>query len=469
MPLFVVDGCCYQKEGMLGRPTAACVIKKLASREVIAFKAIPPPYPIEKRASTSRAMSSQPTTESTTTFHIVGDIFVDLFCFLQGNWPELGGDAHLSYPVSTMAGGSALNTATHLHSLVRATLSAATKNSASTSPSSVILQSMINPHDDYGKLILKHADEQGFPIVNCQNDKDDMPLATGHCLCIVANGDRTFMTHNGAMSLFEADAIKLDQIIATPSHVHLHIAGYYNMARFWHGPLQQQLETIREKRALLCSENNNQQYTTMISLNPQYDASNQWDGGIDSVFPMLDFAIMNHVEASNIVARGQKGSDGTSDVVVGGNDDDDDDDESDQQQLLQTWATHLATRSATTTFVITRGPMGAVALRGGSILAQQSAIPITTVIDPTGAGDAFAAGFLHGIWSWKSQAQQQDQALQSNNNDISLRSPVEAVQEGLLWGCSLASAAIQIRGASVPAQPKDIQMFHDQARSRRNR
>jgi sugar/nucleoside kinase (ribokinase family) len=181
---------------------------------------------------------------------------------------------------------------------------------------------------------------------------------------------------------------------------------------------------------------------------------------------------------SNIVARGKKGSDGgTSDVPVDGNDQkyDNDDDASKQQQqqpTLQTWATHLATRSATTTFVITRGPMGAVALRGGTILAQQSEIPVTTVIDPTGAGDAFAAGFLHGIWSWKSQQpeqEKQEQASQSNNNGISLVWPVEAIQEGLLWGCSLASAAIQIRGASVPARPEDIQLLHDQARSRRNR
>jgi hypothetical protein len=311
---------------MLGRSTAACVIKRLASRQVIAFHAIPPPCPMEKRrSSTRRNMSSPPTTGSTTTtFHIVGDIFVDLFCFLQGNWPELGGDAHLSYPVSTMAGGSALNTATHLHSLVRhlttkpptpsttaaPVADAATEDPDSAYTSSVILQSMINPHDDYGKLILKHSADQGFPIVNCQqqNDKDDMPLATGHCLCIVANGDRTFMTHNGVMSLFGADTLKVDQIIDTPSPVHLHIAGFYNMARFWHGPLQQQLETIRQQRALLGSERNNtqqQQYTTTISLNPQYDASNQWDGGIDTVFPMLDFAIMNHVQHCGSRQKGQ--------------------------------------------------------------------------------------------------------------------------------------------------------------------
>ncbi|HKT85939.1 MAG TPA: adenosine kinase [Novosphingobium sp.] len=45
--------------------------------------------------------------------------------------------------------------------------------------------------------------------------------------------------------------------------------------------------------------------------------------------------------------------------------------------------------------VVTRGPNGAVALAGGE-RAEVAAEPIDRVIDTTGAGDLFAAGFLHG-------------------------------------------------------------------------
>lgn len=47
------------------------------------------------------------------------------------------------------------------------------------------------------------------------------------------------------------------------------------------------------------------------------------------------------------------------------------------------------------TLVVTRGADGAVALRGGE-RAEVPAEPIAKVVDTTGAGDLFAAGFLHG-------------------------------------------------------------------------
>jgi len=45
--------------------------------------------------------------------------------------------------------------------------------------------------------------------------------------------------------------------------------------------------------------------------------------------------------------------------------------------------------------VVTRGEHGAVALAGGE-RAQVAAEPVAKVVDTTGAGDLFAAGFLHG-------------------------------------------------------------------------
>jgi len=47
------------------------------------------------------------------------------------------------------------------------------------------------------------------------------------------------------------------------------------------------------------------------------------------------------------------------------------------------------------TLVVTRGEHGAVAIQNG-VRAQVGAEPIAAVVDTTGAGDLFAAGFLHG-------------------------------------------------------------------------
>jgi sugar/nucleoside kinase (ribokinase family) len=46
-----------------------------------------------------------------------------------------------------------------------------------------------------------------------------------------------------------------------------------------------------------------------------------------------------------------------------------------------------------TTLVITRGPDGAVAVEGGE-QAERPAAHVERVVDTTGAGDLFAAGFL---------------------------------------------------------------------------
>ena len=45
---------------------------------------------------------------------------------------------------------------------------------------------------------------------------------------------------------------------------------------------------------------------------------------------------------------------------------------------------------------ITRGAMGSVVVNGGGVLAC-AAEPVTRVVDTTGAGDLYAAGFLHGL------------------------------------------------------------------------
>ena len=48
------------------------------------------------------------------------------------------------------------------------------------------------------------------------------------------------------------------------------------------------------------------------------------------------------------------------------------------------------------TLVVTRGAAGALAIRGGERI-DVPAEPVGEVVDTTGAGDLFAAGFLYGL------------------------------------------------------------------------
>lgn len=46
--------------------------------------------------------------------------------------------------------------------------------------------------------------------------------------------------------------------------------------------------------------------------------------------------------------------------------------------------------------IVTRGPCCVVALYNGDVVATQAAANVQ-VVDPTGAGDCFASGFLYGF------------------------------------------------------------------------
>lgn len=343
--------------------------------------------------------------EEALSIHLVGDAYADLFCYLECDLPESGGDARLSSPIQTMAGGSAVNTTTHLSSLL--------KHFFNHSPPELTLHTCINPHDDYGKMLLNHATKHGFPLVNCW--RDDSTQATGHCVVIVTRDDRSFMTHQGCIQKFHPRTLQVASFVKS-NHAHIHIAGYYNLVNFWNGKLHERLLKIRQERETLSK-------TTTISLVPQHDASGQWDGALLELLPIVDFLILNEVEADCISRRSG-------------------------EEPIQKWATFFDTASPSTSVIVTRGADGAVAFRGGKLLMFQCAVKVDAV-DPTGAGDAFAAAFIYGLWDWQ-------------YNKSPLHIPVwqnEAIQAGLCWGCSVATASVLTRGASVPSLPKQIRDF----------
>jgi hypothetical protein len=77
---------------------------------------------------------------------------------------------------------------------------------------------------------------------------------------------------------------------AATNGVHHSLTHVANIA--WNGALQEKLFRIRAERAALPC-----QTTTTISLLPQNDATEQWDGGLLHLLPLLDFLILNELEA----------------------------------------------------------------------------------------------------------------------------------------------------------------------------
>jgi len=209
-----------------------------------------------------------------------------------------GGDSRLPCPIKTMAGGSAVNSTTHLTCLLQ------NFRKKDLAPPQVKLHTCVNPNDEYGKMLLNHATKHGFPLFNCK--RQDSERATGHCVITVTDDDRSFMTHQGCMHDFDASDLNVDTLVNSPTntaiqHSHIHVAGYYNIPGFWNVKLQEILERERLKR-----KNLPHQTTTTISLVPQHDATEEWDGGLLDLLPLLDFVIMNELEADCISRSGRK-------------------------------------------------------------------------------------------------------------------------------------------------------------------
>lgn len=362
-----------------------------------------------KRVHESYDDKSKETGESSSMI-ILGDAFADLFCFLDGDLPkEAGGDTRLSQPIRTAAGGSGLNTATHYRSL---------DNNAQ-----VHLHTALNDSDPYGILLNQHANEHGFSLHNCCPEKNG---STGHCAVLVANGDRSFLTHLGVMETFEAHHIDVGAICddTSSASLHVHVAGYFNIPGFWDGKLKQTLHQIQDR----IRQDNRKVATSLLC---QYDATEQWDGQLLNLLPMINYLFVNELEARNI-ARGNKNT-AISQL-----------DEHNENEFVMRVASFYNSVSPNTCIVLTLGPRGAYALQGGEIVARQPApMAINNPLDPTGAGDAFIAGFMYGT-------------LSSSDDRQDVSSFAGRITRGLLYGCAVGTSCVMRSGASNPAPREEI-------------
>jgi len=399
---------------------------------------------------------------------IIGDAFVDLFCYLgDKGLPESGADVRVDLPVKPVAGGSGLNTATHLASLIENF--PFVDGDINDEQMDVTLQTIVNETDDYGQLLIKHAKENNFEMINCRkvddtNDKEDekkesapneetdqkhLVKSTGHCIVLVKSQDeRSFVTHLGIMDSFKASATALHELVncrsADPSfqnhHHHIHISGYFNIPGFANGNLKRRLNLVREKRRGKSHGFN--VYTTTVSLVPQYDATEQWDSGILDLLPFVDFLVLNLQEAgkiSKIAVEGRNGAHALNKAVV-----------------FAKLADFFDERSPQTYVIVTLGSKGAVLLYGGEVVHSfRAPVKYDSPTDPTGAGDAFASGFIFGVMNWRRRRQHDE--VSEIGSVLELASGwFDALEEGLKWGCVTGTACVMKLGASNPSSKEEL-------------
>lgn len=381
---------------------------------------------------------------------------MDLFCLLDDGLPPIGGDTRVEHPMTPLAGGSGVNTATHLSALVK-DFAAANDDGFM----DITLQTAVNENDHYGRVILDHAKESSFEMINCYkgtNDKKDEEnddakeesKSTGHCIVIVNEGERSFVTHLGVMESFKASHTILHELVnfrtADPTfnnhHHHIHVSGYYNLPGFSKGNLKKRLKLVREKRR--AQSHGFHTFTTTISIVPQYDATEEWDGGLlNDVLPLVDFLILNALEAGKItkVEVDEKDCGGGVNRAV----------------VFAQWAEFFWEKSPLTHVIVTLGGIGAVCFYQGEVVASMSSPKLYECpIDPTGAGDAFAAGFLFGIMNWRKQHGHEDCA---EIGSVLEGSWSKAIIEGMRYGCCTGTACVSRPGASVPAPKDEILTF----------
>lgn len=350
---------------------------------------------------------------------IVGDAFADVYCYLEDETPQVivGGDARLSQPMTTRAGGSGINTSTHLCSLI---------NNFGISDDTTLqvnFQTVINENDEYGKLLTSHARSHGFTLLNRR--VSDYPScffgtgeeamlsssggkSSGHCAVIVAKGERSFMTHLGCLEDFRGSHIMIESINDLQ---HVHVTGYFNIPGFWDGELKSKLAEIKQ---------GNKEIT--ISLVPQHDATETWDGGLLDVLQNVDFLILSEVEAKGITKYN----------------------DSEAQSFFQYAATYFNEKCPNTHVIVTLGPNGCVHIYNGVTDKEVKTVK-KEPIDPTGAGDAFAAGFVYGFLCHKSQ----------NKDNCVINA--HALEMSMLWGCASGCCCVMIDGASLPPEKKILE------------
>ena len=199
-------------------------------------------------------------------------------------------------------------------------------------------------NDDYGDFMVRGMNDYGINTdLIARTDK----VRTGVTLNLIHDGTRTQVTYPGTIAEFSDDYIDYS---ALGTFDHIHIASPYLQTKF--------IDDVT-KVLTFAHENN-----ISTSLDPQWCPGESWTH-LDEWLPLVDFFFPNKDEALSISKAG--------DVVRA--------------------CSELAGRTACP--VVKAGREGVYIMHDGAVRT----VPALTVdvVDTTGAGDSFDAGFLYAI------------------------------------------------------------------------
>uniref|UniRef100_A0A7S1EVJ5 Carbohydrate kinase PfkB domain-containing protein n=1 Tax=Noctiluca scintillans TaxID=2966 RepID=A0A7S1EVJ5_NOCSC len=272
---------------------------------------------------------------------VVGDIFVDISAKVH-RLPEWDRDTEADY-IEALPGGSALNQARQLHELgVTVKFFGAVGE------------------DAFGKMLLAHVEGQGFPTELVK------VLQVPSSICFVLSGpsDRGFVSCYSTTRAVGPEDLDDRTRSELQSCDHLHVGGYFNLPGMMKPGFTDFVRSCRQRGMT-------------VSLNTQSDPSDAYtgtDGHILEMLPLTDLLFVNEREQHLIAAA----------VMPDGS--------TSPEALCQAYPE--------LTLVVTRGEKGCQVVKCGQETLDVPTKPALHVVDATGAGDAFLAGFLS---RWLSQ------------------------------------------------------------------
>ncbi|MET0802021.1 MAG: carbohydrate kinase family protein [Actinomycetota bacterium] len=189
--------------------------------------------------------------------------------------------------------------------------------------------------------------------VNIRGVAVDPHRPSGVTVVLSTPRDRAILTAPGTIGDLRGSLVDHDLLRSTR---HVHVSSYF-LQRGLAPDLPQLLADARTSGA-----------TT--SVDPNWDPSGAWDGGLPALLPAVDLLLPNEIEATRLAH--------TSDLE----------------------AAIAALRARGPVVAVKTGERGSVALGPGE-RAQVAAIP-ASVVDTTGAGDSFDAGFVAAMLAGES-------------------------------------------------------------------
>jgi sugar/nucleoside kinase (ribokinase family) len=198
--------------------------------------------------------------------------------------------------------------------------------------------------DEFGRYLLRALSAHG---IDTRGVVVNPAIKTGLTVHLSRGADRAMLTHPGSIPLLRSTDIDWQLLVQAR---HLHLASYFL------------LDGLRPDVPRLFGAAHAAGLT--ISLDTNYDPSEGWDGGVQDALREVDIFLPNETELRRIT----------------------------QRNSVEAGLTQLCDRVPLV--AVKQGVEGATACQHGNFTHAES-IPMQ-VVDTTGAGDSFDAGFIYG-------------------------------------------------------------------------